>query len=544
MKPPGWAASCALGCAILVAAASAAPQPPAARERLLVVPFENLVRDGRYSWVSEAAAILVADTLEACGVATFAREQRLEAFERLQLPPSARLTEATIIRLGQSIGAAQVVLGSFTVTDGQLAVKARSIRLDSGRVRPPAEASGPLADFFAVFERLSRQILPPALTVPDRLDVDHGTLPVFENYVKGLVAETTAARVRFLQAALALAPAYTPARLALWQVHSAEGDHARAAAAVLAVPADSRAYRPSRFLAALSKIRLRQHDEAFSMLKALLDQAPTPAIYNNLGVVQARRGATTQAGRATYFFTKAAESDPEDPDYAFNLGYAYWFERDPQAALYWLKEAVRRNPADGDAHFVLAAVLTAVGATVEAGRERDLARQLSSTYEEWERRPNAAVEPVPKGLERVREEMDAPRLSLVATALAPAEQKDQRDLAAFHADRGRRLYEQQQDQAAVEELRRSLYLAPYQPDVHLLLGRLYLRTGRAPDAIRALKISLWSRDGATAHAVLGEAYVQAKDLVRARTELQAALRLDPEDADAKQLAAKLEGRVR
>ena len=186
--------------------------------------------------------------------------------------------------------------------------------------------------------------------------------------------------------------------------------------------ANSPAFRRSRFLAALSKIRLRQYDEAFTLLKALLDESPTAAIYNNLGVVQARRGATPQTGRATYYFTKAAEADPDDPDYAFNVGYAYWFERDPQAAVYWLKEAVRRHPADGDAHYVLAAALAATGASVEAAREKELARQLSSTYEEWERRPNASEEPVPRGLERLRDEMDAPRLGPVDTTLAPAEQ--------------------------------------------------------------------------------------------------------------------------
>jgi predicted Zn-dependent protease len=535
--------SCLICCVVLLGCPPPATgQVPVPRERLLVVPFENAPREGKYYWMSEAAAILLADDLEAFGVGTIPRDQRLKAFERLQLPSTVPLTEATYIRLGQSIGAAQVVLGSFSVVDGQLTASARAIRLDTGRMRPAVDASAPLSEFFGVFERLARQLLPPGLSTPDRLDLDHGTLGVFENYVKGLVAETAAAQVRFLEAALKLQPTFSPARLALWQVLSTEGDHARAAAVALAVPANSRAFRQSRFLAALSKLRLRQYDEAFSALKTLLDQSPSAALYNDLGVVQARRTATPESGRATYYFTKAAETDPEDPDYAFNVGYAYWFEHDPQAAVYWLKEAVRRNPADGDAHYVLAAALASTSAPVEAAREKELARQLSSTYEEWERRPNAAAEPVPRGLERLREEMDPPRLALIESALAPAEQKDQRDLAAFHAERGQRMYERQEDSAAAEELRRSLYLSPYQPGVHLLLGRIYLRNGRAAEAIQALKISIWSQETAAAHAVLGDAYLQAKDVAKARAELQAAVRIDPQDADARQLAAKLDGK--
>jgi Flp pilus assembly protein TadD len=38
--------------------------------------------------------------------------------------------------------------------------------------------------------------------------------------------------------------------------------------------------------------------------------------------------------------------------------------------VYWLREAVRRNPADGDAHFVLAAALAAQGEPVESARAR------------------------------------------------------------------------------------------------------------------------------------------------------------------------------
>jgi tetratricopeptide (TPR) repeat protein len=411
-------------------------------------------------------------------------------------------------------------------------------------MRPPLIETGPLTDFFSMFERLARQLAPSAASPPAAAAVERGSLLVFENYIKGLVAETTDAQIRFLEAALKLAPGFAPARIALWQVFTAQGDHARAAAAALAVPSASREYRRSRFLVALSRIRLRQYDEAFTLLKALSDASPSPAVLNNLGVIQARRGATPQTGRAAYYFTKAAEGDPGDSDYAFNVGYAYWLDRDPQAAIYWLTEAVRRSPADGDAHFVLGAALLATGSRVEGDREKELARQLSSIYAEWEQRPNAAVEPVPRGLERIRDNLDPTRPALVDAGQTPADPKERADLSAFHADRGRRMFEQQQDEEAIPELKRSLYLLPYQPEVHLLLGRIYLRSGRVADAIEALKLSLWSRDSAEAHAVLGQAYLVGKDEAGARAELKKAQQLDPNGADTKQLAARLDGKQR
>ena len=529
---------------LVVAAGLASAQEARPRERLLVMPFENAGHDGRLFWVSEGAATLLTGTLEAMGVGAVSRDERLKAFEHLQLPPAASLTEATVIRTAQVLGATDVVMGNFSVSDGQLTVSARALRLDTGRMRPPILETGPLTDFFSVFERLARQLVPSVGSPPAAAAVERGSLLVFENYIKGLVAETTDAQIRFLEAALKLAPAFAPARIALWQVFTAQGDHVKAAAAAVAVPSASREYRRSRFLVALSRIHLRQYDEAFTLLKALSDASPSPAVLNNLGVIQARRGATPQTGRAAYYFTKAAEADPGDPDYAFNVGYAYSLDRDPQAAIYWLTEAVRRSPADGDAHFVLGAALLATGSRVEGEREKELARQLSSIYAEWEQRPNAAAEPVPRGLERLRDNLDTARPAPEDTGPAPVDPKDRADLAAFHADRGRRMFEQQQDEEAIPELKRSLYLLPYQPEVHLQLGRIYLRSGRVADAIDALKVSLWSRESAEAHAVLGQAYLVGKDEAGARAELKKAQQLDPNGTDTKQLAARLDGKQR
>jgi uncharacterized protein HemY len=94
----------------------------------------------------------------------------------------------------------------------------------------------------------------------------------------------------------------------------------------------------------------------------------------------------------------------------------------------------------------------------------------------------------------------------------------------------------------VVELNHALYLSPYMADAHLLLGRIHLRTGRVHDAIDACKIALWSAETAEAHAILGEAFRQAKDPVAARAEAERALAMDPASADAKQLLARLDGR--
>ena len=368
----------------------------------------------------------------------------------------------------------------------------------------------------------------------------HPPIAVFEDFIKGVVAETPATAINYLNAALTRQPSFDRARIAMWDVYADEGDHQRALAAITPVPATSSWARQARFLAGLSQLNLKKYDDAYATFKALADAEPAATVLNNLGVVQLGRVVpAAQSGSPTFYFNKASQADPDDPDYVFNLGYAYLLDRDPQAAIYWLRESVRRNPADGDAHFVLGAALAAAGNTMEASRERELARRLSSAYEPGAR---PVAETVPQGLERVKNHVELPHVSNIVSRLKTAEQREQAELAAFYLDRGRRLYQQENDREAISELNHALYLSPYLADAHLLVGRIHLRNGRLHESIDAFKIALWSTETAEAHAALGEAYRQSKEPEAARTEAERALAMDPQSVDAKELLARLGAR--
>lgn len=533
----------AFACCFLAAPAAA----QTAGARVLVVPFENVQREPRLHWLSEGAAVLLADGLNARGVPAITRAERVGAFEQLRLPLTARLTRATVIKIGQLAGASEAILGVLRLEGDVLVAEARSVRIDVGRLQPAATERGPLPDLFSIFDRLASRL---AGFAPKTGSVDpQPPLQAFENYVKGLVAEKPEARVAFLEAAIKSFPRYDRAHLALWAVRTEQGNDAAALAAARRVAAGSRLERRAAFLAGVSLLNLSRFEEAHEAFTRLLPGSPAAlpgsdakggaAIYNNLGIVQLRRGATPQSGSATYYLTKATEADPNDPDYLFNLGYAYMIERNTQGALYWLREAVRRAPADADAHFVLAAALQASGSPVEAAREQELARHLSDRYERVAGQPAAEKASVPRGLERVRHELEAPRELRPEQAIVDTAQREQRDLAAFHLERGRRLFEHEQDREALAELRRAVYLLPYEAQAHLLIGRIHLRAGRPQEAIDALKISIWSEETAQARTALGEAYLKSGNTTAARTELERALKLDPASAEARRLLGEL-----
>lgn len=519
---------------------------PAADGRVLVVPFENTGSEPRGAWLGEAAAVLLADALNARNVPAIMRPERVRAFDQLNLPSVASLSRATVIKVGQLVGASEVIVGSFSLTGDELSVTAHSIRMDVGRLQPAVSERAALKDLFALFTRLSRRLSPNAAEATESEPAV--SLGAFENYVKGLLAESAAARATFLETAIKEQPRFERAKLELWEVRREQDDHAAALAIIRSVSPGSRFARRARFRAGISLLDLKQYDEAFATFNELLNsasaapprEAGTAALYNNLGVVQLQRGVSHASGTPQYFLTKAVEADPHDPDYHFNLGYAYAIARDHQSAAYWLREGVRRHPADADAHYVLAAALHAWGSDVEAARERELAAQLSSRYEKKEAAPAAdrpSASPaltVPRELERLRLELE-PRPFRAEQTMVNSAQREQRDLASFHLERGRRLYDREQDREAMTELRRAVYLSPYESQAHLLIGRIHLRAGRARDAIDALKISIWSTDTAAARVALGEAYISVGNAEAAREALQRALALEPGNAEAKRL---------
>jgi tetratricopeptide (TPR) repeat protein len=141
----------------------------------------------------------------------------------------------------------------------------------------------------------------------------------------------------------------------------------------------------------------------------------------------------------------------------------------------------------------------------------------------------------------VKSDVELPHSRQIEQTLANS-QSDQQELARFYLDHARRLVAQESDREALAELNRVLFLSPYDAEAHLLIGRVHLRAGHAREAIDALNISIWSAETADAHALLAEAYFDAKENESARKEAERALALDAGHEAAKRVLDRLPAR--
>ena len=523
----------------VVCPAAHAQTSATARAAVLVVPFNNEGRDARGYWLREASAVILTDDLVSLGISAMSRDGRLRAFDSLRVPATARLSHATVIRVGQVVGAMRVVVGSCAIAGDTLTVRARAILIDNGQLSAEVVESGPLSNMFDVYERVARRLgdgLPRGTaTTP----VSHPPVAAFEQYIKGLLAEAPAMKLSFLREALRLSPTLVRARIAMWEVYNELGEHQNALAVIRQVPTSHALARESSFLQSVSLVQLARYSEALEALTELNRAVVDGSLLNNLGIVQLRRppGGTT-GRRAVSYFMDAVAAEGADSDLLFNLGYAYWLDRDLPNAIQSLREAVRRRPTDDAAHYVLGVALQMSGNAGEGARERELARRLSSEYAEWEK-TQPAPNTVPKGLERLRTELSVQAFRRVETDIVAAGQRNQQELAAFHVDAGRRAYLIERDDEAIASFRRAVYLSPYDAEAHLLLGRVYLRGGRHQEAVDEFTISIWSRDSVAARLALAEAYIQTQNMAGARSELQIVLSREPSNPDARRLVARL-----
>jgi tetratricopeptide (TPR) repeat protein len=116
-------------------------------------------------------------------------------------------------------------------------------------------------------------------------------------------------------------------------------------------------------------------EHAFQLVAAAV---PLNEVFNNLGAAQNRRN---NPEGAIANFQKALEGDSSDPDYHFNLGYAYWKAGRFADAVTSLRLTVERNPGDTEATSLLGRALKRDGA--RPGDPRSEARErLKTNYDE------------------------------------------------------------------------------------------------------------------------------------------------------------------
>jgi tetratricopeptide (TPR) repeat protein len=530
-------------------AASEASQPGI----YLVFPFENAGASPRLDWLGEGLEELTIQRLSAAGQQVYSHTGRTGELDRSGLPPTAKLSRASMLRIAQNMDADYVIFGRFT-SDGQaLMVEAQILRVSPTRLLPAIRETGPLDSLMDLHVKLLWRLLsandhayPRTLEEfskaqrPLRLDA-------FEHYVRGLLASDDDPRLRELREAARLEPEWPDPDFAIGDAYYARRDCDSALIWFAKVPKTHDRYVEAVFATGVCRLLMNEPEKAEEVFLSLqgalrnnlVSGADLPEILNNLALARARQNNTVAA---VADLRRAAELDPDEDDYPFNLGLLALGANDFVGAANYFREASEREPDKAENRALMILSLEKAGKKAEADQERDTAAETFGPDALPVVRLDAKKDTL-LHLERVRSEMDttALRLEIVSAGdSANAAAAAVADTPAAHIRRGRQELSAGRVDAAEVEFRAALAADPGSASAHNGLAEVYRRRGKLEDSAKELQASLAIRDSAAVRTTLARVYLEQKKVDLARTELERALKLAPKYPDAKELLEHLQ----
>ena len=323
-----------------------------------------------------------------------------------------------------------------------------------------------------------------------------------------------------LRRSVSSAPWHDDARLALSRALLEQRELSAADAVLGGVNRSSPLSRQARFLQAVARLEIGRYREAADAFAALLAELPTAAAQNDRALALLRMGGKA-APLASEVLRRAVETEPDSPDLIFNLGFVLLAEGDADGAAYWLRDAVRRDALDARARVVLSWALKKAGRTAEAAEEWKGVTALAPNYDPL------ATPDLDRRFERI-----LPSERLLAPDRAG---RSAPEVAVTLVGRGERKLRAGDLDGALGELTRAVYLDPYAPRVHLLLGRTYRARAEWEKAESELRMALWSTGDPAARLELAAVLKEMGRKTEARAEADKVLKDDPKNAAARRI---------
>ena len=135
------------------------PGPARVSRLLLIIPFENTSAAAGTDWISESFPEVLSTRMSPSGFFIMGRDDRLNAFDRLGIPPGAKPSRATLYQVGQQLDADYLVMGDYRIDQTNITAHARVMDLERLRLSPEFAESGPLSNLMGIQTALAWDIL-------------------------------------------------------------------------------------------------------------------------------------------------------------------------------------------------------------------------------------------------------------------------------------------------------------------------------------------------------------------------------------------------
>lgn len=523
-----------------------------AADTLVVMPFENRSQMGDYNWIRESFAILLADTLDAPGLSVLSTDERNFAFEKLKLSPNDLLTRAAMIRVANMSQSNLALIGEFDIggekENTTIAVTARLIETREARLvgNKVFNFSGPLSELQQMQGQLAYNILyerNPSLSYSrDQLIRKASNSPpkAYESYVKAVQTSDLKLRESFLRRAIQefeqsdAAGHYSQALYEIGLLLYKQNNFSEAVKNFKELKPEEPYYEESLFYLGLSAFKSNDNVEAVAAFEKLIAAAPMLEALNNAGAIALIRG---DKEKGLQYLQRAMANSPNDPVYQFNYGYALWRSQNYAEASTHLRAAIKANPKDGEAYFILSRALGSAGKEAEATEVDNEAKRRLESYAKWA----VAPDKIPS-LYRVKQDFNrAAFYNLERKRQVGGNVSIQQINLRQRLDRARQLVASKEDIEAFKELQAALTIDGNNAEAFFLRAVIMQRNNQTEGALAALQSAVASNPRMIeAHIALGRIYFARGDRAQAIAHSRQAIEIDPQNRDAIALKQQIE----
>ena len=351
---------------------------------LVVIPFENTSPTPGLEWIGEAFPESFHEQLNSPVLYVASREERLRAYDRIGIPAGLYPSRATLYRIAEQMDIDYMVLGSYNYDGSELHARAQLLDMRGAKLLPGVDETGPLPDLVRLQAALAWDLLHTvradiAISKDKYVQsVPPARLDAFENHVRGMLASTTDEKIKYFKEATRLSPSDADAWLQLGKSYFNQRSYDAAITTLTQIPDSSSAAREANFYLGLASYYRGDYSRAEAAFEFVAARVPLAEVYNNLGVVEARRGRRT----AISYFQKAIANDPTDPDYHFNLGLSLSRSGDNSGAIHELRTALEQHNGDPEVKAALDMLMAASVPAARAASPMKPSERIKRNYEE------------------------------------------------------------------------------------------------------------------------------------------------------------------
>ncbi|MBP1609084.1 MAG: Tetratricopeptide repeat protein [Acidobacteria bacterium] len=353
-------------------------------KKVIVFPLEIPSQAQKLEWMSEGIALSISGQLEGRAVKAVDRNDRIGVVEKMDLPPGAQLSRASMIRAAQQSNVDLLIMGVIAGTESSLKILVRALDIQSMKLSGDMVANGPLSALQQMENELAWMILN---NTGLKSDVSRDSFAsrtrkapnsAYSLFIQSLSTASEKEQLRLLSKAVAEYRDFPQAQFLIGSLYYRRGECDKALQHLMLGRGEGGQMEENEFMCGTCYLQRNLPDPAIQTLSSLPSASSSYEVLNNLGTAYLLKGDDEAAHRCLEEALKIAHADS-----TVSLNYAivrHLQGKDAEARRV-LEEASKAHPKSGMIHFLLSILLKEAGEVERAAPAAERARNLGINVE-------------------------------------------------------------------------------------------------------------------------------------------------------------------